>query len=654
MTNPQQYHEVYQAGLTSTQLALGRFLKEDGKSSFDSAIWKDKPNLTATDVNKLLDQGASGLEWFRLALVRYHRVWGLMQLPGFDHIDVPALTMADNESVGAERIDATVEPDVEIRRLEDKYYNQQRSMNLESLRTLSTTLQGAAKGTDTHPSAEDITRDLNGVATAVPEVWQGKGGVAATDHLAGYHAHASQQTQYLQAVSAALQGLPEVLLQIVKDKATFIAGFDTPQCPVAGHAMRLDGAEDPVSPIITVASGDNDWLGSHTQTVIQQFHLPDLNTKDNFSKFQEVCKDWLINHFGPAVREAFKAFVHECALADYYIRQAYKPVTTLLDSHDTTPFPTPGQPSTPGPSTPGPSTPGPSTPGPSTPGPSTTPAATTPAATTAASSTPDLSSVLSGLSQLSGVGQSLGQSVTQGISALSSQIQQGLDGILGQHNASQQDPAADPNNSGGGGKDGKPAAEFDVAGKHMKIGLGPHGELQVEMSDSDGHGKTYELKLDEHGEPVISTEEHSAGDPKQDPRPTPTDPAPGDPSDHRPGDQQPGDQPPGDRRPGDQPGQHQPGDPGGQHQPGDQPPSGQHQPGDQPPGGQPPRGQQPPPDQLREQPPAPDQGQHAPPPGTMPPPRAHSEGDRNEPRAAPPAPAQPFDSGAELSEAGPL
>lgn len=141
-------------------------------------------------MNELLDQGAVGLEWFRLALVRYHRVGEVVKLPGFDRIVVPAVPV-DGGTIPVEPIDTTADPNKTMIALEGRYYDQQRSMNLDSLRKLSSEITGAALGAGDRAGAVDITGDLAGVAGAVPEAWQGQGGTAAQDHLAGFHAHAT-------------------------------------------------------------------------------------------------------------------------------------------------------------------------------------------------------------------------------------------------------------------------------------------------------------------------------------------------------------------------------------------------------------------------------------------------------------------------------
>ncbi|WP_157121687.1 hypothetical protein [Nocardia violaceofusca] len=503
MTSAQEYEKQYRRDNDKARLDLERFLKEDGRNVFDQPIWTDKPPIINGDINALLDNGAFGLEWFRLALVRYHRVWDIMKLDGFDRIDVPALAL--EPGLGAEKIDAAGDPDAEMKRLEGKYYDQQRSMNLNSLRDLSTAITGAALGNDSHLGGGDLASDLYGVAQAVPEAWQGRGGAAATDHLAGLHAHADQQAQYLQAVASALNGLPEVLRQIVADKANFVAGFDSPQCPVAGHAMRLGGAEDLVSVMITVAAGKAStplFGDSDKREAKKQLHLE----RDDQAK--QACKDWLINHFGPAVREAFIAFVHQCALADHYIRQAYKPVMDLLDSQDTTPFPKPpGQqdPNQPSNTGPGPTATGPAAPttptsaAPTTP---TTPSSfnpATPVSTNPAATQFNPAQILSSLT--SQVGQTVQQGITQtlqqGLSQIQNVAQQGL-GALGGNLAglgSQQPGAAAQLTDVKSLTGGKELANLSAFGGNLTVTQAPNGAITAKVTGPDGKPQEYSMGL---------------------------------------------------------------------------------------------------------------------------------------------------------------
>lgn len=259
---------------------------------------------------------------------------------------------------------------------------------------------------------------------------------------------------------------------------------------------------------------------------------------------------------------------------------------------------------------------------------------------------PDLGSALSEASRLSSLGQALGQPVTQGLGALSDDIQQGVGGILGQHNASQHDPA-DPG-EGAAAPHARPSAEFDLAGKHLKIDAGAHGALEVSVSGADGTDKTYELKLDEHGMPIISTEDESPHDPeKHDPEKDETDPVR---DDEHPDDRQRPDQKSDDAAQGTQ--DRQPVDHGRHHEP-DQPVPENRAPNDRSPADRPhqPEDRQEPGTRSPQDTPGPAH-QQSPPPGPVP--AAGPRPEARDQRAAPPAPPTPPDSGAELAEAGPL
>ncbi|MFF0494603.1 hypothetical protein ACFYTQ_36765 [Nocardia sp. NPDC004068] len=512
MTNPRQYEQTYEGGLDKARKDLERFLREDGANVFnpDQPIWNDKAKITGTDVNALLDSAAPGLQWFELALVRYHRVYEIVKLPGFDRIDVPALDLG-GEKVGAETIDAAGDPMKEIRRLEFKYYDQQRSMNLASLRELSSRITTAAVGNDARSGAAQVTADLSSVATAVPEYWQGQSGAAASDHLVGFHAHAEQQAQYLQAVSAALTGLPDVLLQIVRDKASFVAGFDSPQCPVAGHAMRLSGFEDPVSQIITVAANQHDANYNTPEAVKQQFHLVELKAARDFGKIRDISQQWLSDHFRFAVQEAFTAFVHQCALADYYIRQAYKPVIELLDSHDQAPFPKPRDEPAPNP----PGRPAPT----AVPGEVRTQAANVDSGEVSpvTRSIPERASVPvtpaatvnSPLQGLAGLAGQAGQAVQQGLSQLQGSLQQGLSqmattaaGVATPNldtGAVRDVPGVSPNEIAGS----RTLASLELPGGKLTLAQASNGTFTAAVTTPDGKLRQYSVGVKD-GKPFFT------------------------------------------------------------------------------------------------------------------------------------------------------
>jgi hypothetical protein len=185
VTDPQQYVQQYDGAERSTQNDLTRFLRDDGANVFDPQhIWNSGTDLSSADVKTLLDAAAPGLQWFEWALIRYHRVWDVMQLKGFNGIDVPELRL-DNDFYAGFHIDTTGDPMATARWLEFQYYDQQRGMDLHHLTDMASRVKNAAQGGGSLPSAEEMTNDLLGVANAAPELWQGQGGDAAQDHLAG-------------------------------------------------------------------------------------------------------------------------------------------------------------------------------------------------------------------------------------------------------------------------------------------------------------------------------------------------------------------------------------------------------------------------------------------------------------------------------------
>ncbi|WP_157125991.1 hypothetical protein [Nocardia mikamii] len=528
MVGAQEYAQQYQGAGEDAKKTLARFLSDDGTNVFDpQKIWTDKPPVVAGDVNALLDNGAFGLGWFRLALIRYHRVWDVLRYEGFNRIIIPPLVIG-GESIGAWEINTEEDPDNSMLELQGRWYDQQRHMNLPGLQSLASAIQAAAHGSGEHSKAADIAADLAGIAGAVPEVWEGRGGDAAQDHLAGFHAHADQQAQYLEAVASALEGLPEVLREIVMHKANFVRSFDSPQCPVAGHAMRLDGAEDPVSTIITVAAESTTWgylHGKQNEVAIAQFHIEGVgagkNGDDNY-KIRTACQNWLKDHFAYAVREAFTALVHQCALADYYIRQAYKPVMDLLDSHDTTPFPKPpgGQ----NPNQPTNTGPGPTATGPAAP---TTPTSTVPTAPSAVAPTVPSSAnpsaaqfnpaqILSGLASQASqtVQQGLTQTLQQGLSQIQNVAQQGL-GALGGNLSSlgtQLSGVGSQMTDVKGSPGSKELINVGALGGTLTVTQAPNGTITAKVSGPDGKSQEYSMGIKD-GVPFLKPGPGESADP---------------------------------------------------------------------------------------------------------------------------------------------
>lgn len=537
---------------------------------------------TDASADKILDEGCTGLMFFQEYLPRYAQVNKLL---GFGRADMPSY-----ESLCAE-------------------YDTERGMDLAALDGVAQDLSRVVGEADTELELQKTQLG------ALPSIWQGSAGDEA-------HALLDQQVRRAQTdydqVKAAALGLalaPASLRNAVLGKAEAVKKYwreDGPDFDGSAGRQKIDWM------IMVAAEYKNP--GSYGPMVSMQIA----------KQYGPTATDWLRTVFVRGVEETVQSFNALCAQTKTTIEQLYGGISDALDRLDVSAYPMPAgtpQPSNPGPS-PGNPGPAPANPGPapanSVPGNQSTPGNTVPS-----SVSPTITSGLDGLaqisqvaSQLSPVVSTLGQSLTQGASALSTAIQQGFDGALQQVESLLQPHDAK------GAADGKPNAEFDIAGRHLKFEMGPNGELKVVMSDSSGDEKTYSMKLDEHGNPVINTEEKKpdeGGDAGQ-----------------------PGGSPAGD---GQQSGEgHKP---EGTEQKQD---SGVGKPGtdDQAPLPPKPTDQQPPTGGGQSSENGGSQGNPVVPPTSPPPPRRDSETD-HKPSAVPPqVPPDPNGSGAELAEAGPL
>jgi len=570
---------------------------------------------TGQDVDQILDSGKDSLNWFHLVQARY------------------ALTgdkMSDGMPLGSQS------------QIDDLYF-QQKDMKVNLLFGAGQRITSVLSGIQT---AHDDQKNATG---QLAQYWQGQTGTAAHDKLTELGTWSDDAADEIKALPDIIGHAVDEIKKAVQIKVDAfnklkdihrINGVDMANGESKGQGIDTrngdddDKGNDHVSLIINYSMRRG--IGDNTRKYIQEIadtgvFGPDRSVLPHYAnggstdspgevdawefddKAEALCKVWT-QHFIESAKGYFGTYKTLCDETDTAIQGYLKVVVDALNhaGHRNNP-PTPNQPVTPSqPSAPSqPSVPSkPSAPSlqstPSQPGTPSAPTSTTP------SSVNTLTSGLSGLgslaqtaesavSQVSGLGStfsSLGQSVTQGLGSLTTQIQQGLDGILGTHNA----------NSNISDTTGKPVAEFDIAGKQMKLEHGKNGALELVLADSDGKGKSYSLKLDEHGIPVITSQDQStaATSTPDDKQPLP---------DKKSGDQSPG-----------------------SHQSTDQV-QGSHQSTNQPAGSQ-----QPTPDSGG------GSGSNNVPAPVLPP-QQTTGGDKPQP---PPPPPPQFDSGAELAESGPL
>ncbi|MFD6160127.1 hypothetical protein ACFWF7_27325 [Nocardia sp. NPDC060256] len=375
------------------------------------------------------------------------------------------------------------------------------------------------------------------------------------------------------------------------------------------------------------------------------------------------CQHWLDNVFKPDYLAKVHKFTDACDLTDKAVTSTYGSIINSMSLMTVAAYPrpagapapdkpkdtvqpgNPAAPTVPASTTPAPSTPStPSTPAsPSAPSTPTVPASTVPTpsvpttpttpATPTTPTTPTVpnTSSLAGLpalsqvaSQLSPLTSGISNLVESGINSLSGTVKDGVDNAVKMVEGIVDPTQVDKN--GDGKPDGKPAAEFDVAGKHLKFEMAD-GQLKLVMSEADGKAQEFSVRLDEHGMPVIEVHE------PKDPAPSATEEKHSPATDEKPSSASPGEKP--SPAPGERPSPA----PGAQPLPSDSAPAapGQDKAGDKPHA---------------------DEESTSQPNGRVgtPPPMRRGEDGEHRPKRLPGEqnPDAPFDSGAELAEAGPM
>ncbi|NNH71948.1 hypothetical protein HLB23_19150 [Nocardia uniformis] len=112
--------------------------------------------------------------------------------------------------------------------------------------------------------------------------------------------------------------------------------------------------------------------------------------------------------------------------------------------------------------------------------------------------------------------EGIGSSLTQLLAHLSTGVQAGIDTVLGTlqdltESEQLQNPATEPDRNPGSDQPLTSTlfgekVEFDLAGKHLTLEPGPHGELRLVITEPTGESQSFTVKLDEHGIPTISAD----------------------------------------------------------------------------------------------------------------------------------------------------
>ncbi|MFE9325593.1 hypothetical protein ACIHDR_31170 [Nocardia sp. NPDC052278] len=441
------------------------------------------PDLSGKNADAILDTGSSGLQFFAQLIERYKKAFG----------HDPSLTL--NQIYAR--------------------YDEQRGMNLEKLANTATALRSSLNEADTQWDTQYA------LSQKLDTIWQGQAAGAAKYMFGQQLAMAKEDRRKARAALDAITTVVPKLRSAVQSKADHVHELAS-----SSGEVKVDGKSP--SDIDEIIEGANtgwsdfswkDWgivaavgvvtVGAGTSTAAGVLGLDKESTK-------KVSRKWLDDVFKKKFEDTLANFVDKCNSTDTAIKEAYPLLVKAMEDLDSNPYPrpqgtttdkTPSNNNNPtnNNSTTTSSTPGPGTPSTNTSTPTTTTTTTTPTTTTTASNLlSGLSSLTSAASQLT----SLGQTVGQGLTSLGASIKDGIDNAVQEF-----EKVLNPTSTEDKDRDGKPddnsktGAEFDLAGKHLKFEMGQDGQLKLVSTDADGMSHEYSMKLDENGAPVISDTE---------------------------------------------------------------------------------------------------------------------------------------------------
>lgn len=425
--------------------------------------WDHNVSGSAGNADKILSDGAEGLEYFKYYLPLYKRCFTELHLGNADIAGREYLQLCG-------------------------IYDSEAGMDIDAIDRMSTSLESALPKLSTELRTQQTQRN------ALQSIWQGDAGDAAFSMLNEQVRRADTDYTNARNASRELGELAIALRNIVTEKATDVKGYWRP----AGTAdFTMEGRRETFLLGTIENCIDNAAAGIEVEyqiTFLRDVFVPQVEA--TVTHFEEVCKET-----SRVIREVFK----QATTALAAVEAAAYPVPEPAVAPDTSQKaePTTGTPSGGGTSTGGGGTATGDTPETATEdGSKTAAAATAQTATTDDSSSTDLSSLLStvssGLTTLSSVvselssltsgssasAESIAESIGTGLSSLGTSITSGVEQLSSLFN-------------------GTGATEFTVAGTTLSLANGDNG-LTLTTTDSAGTAHEYGLTLNEHGIPVIS------------------------------------------------------------------------------------------------------------------------------------------------------
>ncbi|MFD6388824.1 hypothetical protein [Nocardia sp. NPDC060259] len=440
---------------------------KDGEVNSD---WEHNVSGSVGNADKILSDGAEGLEYFKYYLPLYKRCFTELQLGRAD------IANRDYYQLCA-------------------MYDMEQGMDIDAIDRMSTTLK------DTLPKLYTELVKQQTQRNAIQNVWQGDAGDTAFTMLNEQVRRADEDYTHASTAARELGELAVALRNIVSEKATDVKGYWRPR-----GTADFQAAPDETLGLQSIENYINEYNNDHARRAIRDTFVPQFEA--TVLHFDEVCTE-----------------------TSRIVREVFKQATTALAAVEAAPYPMPSD--TPAPDTSqngNPITNNPSGDGTSNGGGGSSTGDTTPATTTddtktdtAGTKNPtttddtdddddsstDLSSLLStvssGLSTLSSVvselssltsgssgsAESIAESIGTGLSSLGTSITSGIEQLSTLF-------------SGNG------STEINIAGTTLSLATGDDGQLKLTTTDTAGATHAYGLTLNENGIPVITDAAASA------------------------------------------------------------------------------------------------------------------------------------------------
>jgi hypothetical protein len=311
-----------------------------GWGSTDGIGWSDTASVGGRDCAELLDSGKRGLDWLHRAICRYQEAaaHGLLS-----PLWVAGRGFTDDASI-------------------DTLYYAEKDINTVVLGAKADDLGRALGGADAQSGVDALLAAQAAAVRALPDAWNDSPVAdVAAERLRAFADYAAQQVAAVRAVQTQLSAAATAICGFVKTKAAFVKGFDCApdgRLWVAGHSMRLPGPRPGDDPVCWIIYGAQRNLGANhsgfdvaARTYDQiRGQFPDLPerptesavTDTMFDAAEGICKEWVQQHFGPAVQNAVSEFVNQCALCEQGIQGVYDTVRQAFDAVRPDRFPQPG------------------------------------------------------------------------------------------------------------------------------------------------------------------------------------------------------------------------------------------------------------------------------------------------------------------------